>query len=56
LRSISDALVFRDHAVHLAADLQPLQKLSSLRLKHGRDLGTRSLNALTSCSERISCA
>ena len=32
-----DALVFRDHAVHLAADLQPLE-LSSLRLKHGRDL------------------
>ena len=32
-----DALVFRDHAVHLAADLQPL-KLSSLRLKHGCDL------------------
>ena len=29
-----DALVFRDHAVHLAADLQPLE-LSVLRLKPG---------------------
>ena len=42
-----DALVFRDHAVHLAADLQPLE-LSSLRLKHGRDL-----DALAECFDVV---